>query len=193
MYKNLFILLFNLISTPGKTWKELVEEQDTNNENFYKSYLYPIIGIIALLSFFGVFFYERGNGMEAKEISELALKTVIRECLAYFAGFYLAAYGISAILSKYFKQEVKIQLCERFAGYSSAVIYVVAIIYTLFPTLFFIRISIFYAVYTVWMGAIHYLGIKEEYLTKFTIFAGILIIFSPLVIQKILSLMMPGL
>jgi hypothetical protein len=200
MYKQLFNLLFNLISVPEKTWKGLGEEsalvkfpQDIDNEKFYKSYLYPIIGIIALLSFLGVFLYERGNGLEAKEISGLALKMVIRECITYFAGFYLTAYGIFAIISKYFKQEIKKQLCERFAGYSSAVTYVVAMIYALFPALFFVRIFIFYAIYTVWVGATHYLEIKEEYLTKFTIFAGILIVFSPLIIQKIFSLIMPGL
>ncbi|GHT10422.1 hypothetical protein FACS189432_06810 [Bacteroidia bacterium] len=187
MYKQLFILLFNLIASPVKTWEGLAEEQDTNNENFHKSYLYPIIGIIALLSFLGVLAYLKNFDLQ------IALKTVIKVTIVYFAGFYLEAYCLFRILPKYFGQEVKMYICERFTGYSSAVVYTVAMVAALFPALFFIQIFIFYAVYLIWLGATHYLQIKEEYLTKFTIFASILILFSPLLIQWLISLLMPGL
>jgi hypothetical protein len=191
MYKQLFVLLFNLISYPIKTWGQLAEEQDTNNnEDFYKSYLYPIIGTIALLSFLGILF--SGSKFDL----QIALKTVIKESVAYFFGFYVASFGLSRMIPL-FEQEVKMQICERFVGYSCATIYVIAMVYdlfqVLFPTLIFAQIFIFYAAYTIWLGAIHYLKIKEEYLTKFTIFASILILFSPILIRWILSLMVPGL
>ncbi|MDR3340124.1 MAG: YIP1 family protein [Candidatus Symbiothrix sp.] len=194
MYKRLFILLFNLISHPAQSWKEQAEEQDINNENFYKSYLYPVVGTIALLSFLGNLWAGMAPDLAVKNIIEQALKTVLREALAYFAGFYLVSYLLSLILSKYFACKPGKYICERFTGYASAVVYAVAMASALFPFLLFIRyLLMLFAAYTVWQGAIHYLRIKEEYLTKFTIFASILIVLSPLLIQRLLLLMMPGL
>ncbi|MDR3218652.1 MAG: YIP1 family protein [Dysgonamonadaceae bacterium] len=194
MYKRLFILFFNLISHPVQSWKEKAEEQDTNNENFYRSYLYPVVGTIALLSFIGIFFAGRAPNIEVKTIIEQALKAVLREALAYFAGFYVASCLLSLILSKYFACEPGKYVCERFTGYASAVVYAVAMVSALFPFLVFIRyLFMLFAAYTVWQGAIHYLRIKAEYLTKFTIFASILIVLSPLLIQRLLLVMMPGL
>jgi hypothetical protein len=192
MYKRLFILLFDLVVHPEKTWKELREEQESaNNENFYKSYLYPIIGIIALFAFLGILFSLKK--VSIKIGCEIALKMVIKEAVSYFAAFWIVAFCLFKIIPKYFGKEIGMPVCERFTGYASAAVYAVAMVYTLLPSLIFIQIFILYAIYTVWTGAMHYLEISEEYLIKFTIFAGSLILFSPVLIRRILSLMMPGL
>jgi low affinity Fe/Cu permease len=187
MFKQLFILLYNLIVSPEKTWKELYENQDITNENYNRNYLYPIFGLIAALSFVGVFFY-------MKEFSiEFALKVVIRELLTYVLGYYLVVLVLFRFVFKYFNREENVFVCERFTGYSSAMIYAIAMVYSLFPSLFFVQIFIFYAVYVIWHGTKHYLKFSEENQTKFTIFASILIILSPFIIQTFISLMMPGL
>lgn len=187
MYKQLFILLFELIAYPEKTWKALAEKQDTDNENFQKGYLYPVFGIIALLSFTGILLY-----LEEWNV-QVALKMMIRELLSYFAGYFAAVFALSRLMAKFFKQEPENALNERFVGYASAMVYACAMLYAIFPSLLFVHLFSIYTFYLVWQGAIHYLSVKEEYLTKFTIFASILIILFPLIVRLLLSLMMPGL
>ncbi|MDR2690703.1 MAG: hypothetical protein LBB73_00120 [Dysgonamonadaceae bacterium] len=187
MLKQLYLLLSGLIIAPEKTWRTMAGKQESNNEDFYKSYLYPIIGLIALMSFCGVW-------IGAKDFQlQIALRVVIKETIAYFVGFYLAAYGLFRLSEKYFGLNADLHCFERFAGYSSAAIYAVACISALSQSLFFLQIFILYTVYIVWTGSGIYISVKENYLTKFTIFASAVIILSPVVIRMIMTLIMPGL
>ncbi|GHU63804.1 hypothetical protein FACS1894160_1650 [Bacteroidia bacterium] len=187
MLKQLFILLYNLIASPEKTWKELSENQDMSNENYNRNYLYPIFGLIAVFAFLGIFF-------STKEFSiQYALKAVIKELITYVLGYYLVVLVLFRFLFKYFNREESLLVCERFTGYSSAVIYVVAMVDSLFPSLFFLQIFVLYATYVIWHGAKYYLHFSDENQTKFTIFASLIIIIFPLIIQTFISLMMPGL
>ncbi|GHT65024.1 hypothetical protein AGMMS50239_23860 [Bacteroidia bacterium] len=189
MLKQLYSLLFGLIAAPAKTWEALAVagKQEPNNEPFYKSYLYPLIGIIALMSFFGVWIGSKDFQIQT------ALKIVIKETITYFGGFYLAANGLFRLSGKYFGLTANLQSLERFTGYSSAAIYVVACVNALFQSLFYIQIFILYTVYIVWHGSRFYMVVKENYLTKFTIFASAIVILSPIVIRIIMTLVMPGL
>jgi hypothetical protein len=181
MWKQLFILLFGLITEPEKTWMKLSEKQEKNNTHFYKSYLYPIFGIIALLSFVGI--------LTSPDHSDLqtALKTVIMQMTVYVGGFYLSLFILSEFIIPRFKEEWDKFLIERFLGYASAMIYAVAIIQSLFPSLFFLQIIVFYSAYIVWMGAIRYLHIEENDMVKFTVFSGITILFTPWLISSLMS------
>jgi hypothetical protein len=187
MVKHLYLLLSGLITAPAKTWEKLAGKQEPDNEHFFKSYLYPVIGIIALLFFFGVWIGQKDFQIQA------ALKIVIKETVTYFGGFYIATYGLFHLSGKYFGLSVDLQYIERFIGYSSAAIYVVACVNALFQSLFYVQILILYTVYIVWHGSHIYMAIKEDYLTKFTIFASAIIILSLVIIRMIMTLIMPGL
>ena len=186
MYKQLVILLFSFIIRPEKAWKERNEEQDSDNAEFFKSYLYPVIGIIALFSFAGILIYLK------KWDIQLAIKQVIINTVPYFAGFYIAANALPRLSRKIFEQKPSTVICERFTGYASAAIYVTAAIYAFCPFSTYIQLLTVYTFYIVWQGAAHYLQIKKEYLTKFTIFAGIIMILAPLIVRWILVLTIPG-
>jgi len=186
MYKQLVILLFNLIVRPKKAWKECSKEQDTDNAGFLKSYLYPVFGIIALFSFAGILLYLK------KWDVQIAIRQVIINTVSCFAGFYLAVFTLSRLGMKYFKQNLTTAVCERFTGYASAAIYVTAALYAFFSFLPVIQLFTIYTFYIVWQGGAHYLQIKNEYLTKFTIFAGIIIILAPLIMHWLLVFTIPG-
>jgi len=185
MFTQLFSQITNLIVNPGKAWKKLSEEKEPNNESFYKNYFHPVVGIIALLSFLEILFFQKFN-------FPLALKTVIREIIIYFGGLFVAAYGLNLLSDKYFGLKFTSVTCERFVGYSSAAIYATTMVSTLFSSLFFVQILVVYTAYIVWQGAIFYLKVKDNYSTKYTIFASVIIIFSPLIIRGILYCVMPG-
>jgi len=186
MYKQLVILLFNFIIRPEKAWKECNKKQDSDNADFLKSYLYPVFGIIALFSFAGILLYLK------KWDIQLAIKQVIINTVPCFAGFYLTVYALPHLSMKFFEQKLTTAICERFTGYASAVIYVTAMLYSIFPYLPVIQLFTLYTFYIVWQGGAHYLQIKNEYLTKFTIFAGMIIILAPLIVRLVLFLTISG-
>jgi len=186
MYKQLVILLFNFIVRTKKAWKECSEAQDTDNAGFLKSYLYPVFGIIALFSFAGILLYLK------KWDVQIAIKQVVINTVSCFAGFYIAVFALSRLSRKYFGQNLTTAVCERFTGYASAAAYVITMFYAFFPFLTYIQLLTVYTFYIVWQGSAHYLQIKNEYLTKFTIFAGIIIILAPLIMRWLLVLTIPG-
>jgi hypothetical protein len=182
MFKQLFILLFQLITKPVPTWKRLSEEEEKNNDDFYKSYLFPIIGTIALLSFAGAII-----SIETFNV-QLALKRVILQVLIYGGSFYLVSFVLSSYLFPRFDLANNKLLAERFAGYSSSLIYVAVMILSLFPSFFFLNLFLLYTVYIIWVGAIEFLKIREAFLMKFTMCTSILILLTPFLINFLIRL-----
>jgi cation transport ATPase len=187
MFKQIFDLLVRLISQPAKAWSILSDKQEANNENFYKSYLYPLFGIVALLSFVGVFLTHKNFDVQ------LALKNCIGFVIIAFVGFYLASYFLSEIMGKIFNRPGEMKRCQRFVGYSSSLTYVLFMVLSLFPELFFLKIFLLYTIYIIWEGAIPYMDMEENAQLKFTVLAGIIILLTPFIIEMIIFMLMPGL
>jgi hypothetical protein len=188
MYQELFKWVIAIVSQPGKAWGELSKKGEKGDE-FLIRFVYPLIGLITLAAFVGVLFKQ-------KEFSvELALKSSIKALISSFGGFFLAAYFLNELWQSMFRQEKDIKLCQRFVGYSSALMYSLTIILLLLPVsdFFFLRIFILYTVYIVWEGAAPYMKIPEAMHLKFTIIASVLIVSLPEIIGFLLFMLMPGL
>ncbi|MDH8702331.1 hypothetical protein M2138_001692 [Dysgonomonadaceae bacterium PH5-43] len=186
MYKKLFILLYKLIVEPVSAWGNLEKEKDKNGEEFYKEYLFPIIGIIALLSFIGVLLSEKTFDVQ------LALKVVLKEVMIYGGGFYLASFLIKEFVFPRFEIKKDKVLSEKFVGYSSVVIYAIAMLGALFPSLFVLQLLSIYTIYVIWVGAVNYLKIEEDYWVRFTTITSIIIMITPFLLKWLISLLMPG-
>ncbi|MDR0427696.1 MAG: YIP1 family protein [Dysgonamonadaceae bacterium] len=187
MYKQLFILLYKIITVPASTWKFLSEKQDNkDNETFYKGYLFPVIGIIALLSFMGVII-----SLQRFDVQQ-ALKITLKEIMIYGGSFYLVSFVLSEYVYPRFGLKKNKRSAELFTGYASSPIYVIAMLKTIFPALFFLEILSLYTIYVVWTGAAYFLNIKEEQWIKFATFAGLLIVMTPFLLNFLINLLMPG-
>ena len=109
MLKRIFDLLVGLVSQPAKAWSDLSNKRGNNNEQFFKSYLYPLLGIVALLSFVGVFItMTEGEGIRTRlsigDNFQFALKNCIRLVIITFAGYHAASYILSEVMKKIFKR-----------------------------------------------------------------------------------------
>ncbi len=187
MLKEIFMLIYRLILQPAKSWAELAEKQDTDNEPFLKRYLYPIFGIIALLAFVGVF-------INVKEFDvQIALKTTISLVVSVFLGFYLASFALTEVLDRMFGKTKQPKIDQQFVGYASSLLYVVYMLLAIFPELFFLHFFVLYTIYIVWEGAFPYLGIEDSSRTKFTIVASAIILIAPNLIKIFIFMFMPGL
>ena len=189
MYKNLLGQLWRLIVWPAKAWNILMSEREekiTGNDYFFKTYLYPIIGIVALLTFVGVFFHKKEFEIQ------LALRLTIKVLIALFAGFYLASFLLSKAIKRFFPANGSFRLCQRFVGYSSALIYAIYMVLAIFPDFNFLQFILLYTIYIVWEGASVYMQVPENEKSKFTAAATAIILLSPFIIEKIMFLTMPG-
>jgi hypothetical protein len=186
MLRRLFILLFALISEPVKAWTQLAEKPEGRNEDFYKNYLYPVIGLIALFSFSGTLL-----SIEKFDV-QIALKIVIKQIAVYFGGFYLSSLVLSEYVFPRFNKEKDRFLGERFVAYSSAMLYAIAMLQSLFPSLFFLTFIVLYSAYIIFAGTTNYLKIKEEYLVKFTVLSSIIILLFPGALELLIEWLIPG-
>lgn len=181
MFKRIIQLLFKFILLPAKTWRNVSGKEDTDNDLFVKNYLYPVFGIIALASFLGIFISKREFDVE------LALKTTISITLTVFLSFYLASFLLNEFIRRKFRIEVQTYKTQRFVAYSSSLIYIIYIISSLVPSLFFIKIIALYTFFIIWTGADSFMEIDGDKKLNFTIFAGLIIILSPYLLETILS------
>jgi hypothetical protein len=189
MFKELFKRLYKIIFQPATSWNVLADEKKeemTNNDSFFETYLYPVIGIVALLTFAGVLFHKKEFEVQ------LALRLTIKVSIALFAGFHLASFLLSKAMERFFLAEDNYKLCQRFVGYSSALIYVIYAILAIFPEFVFLQLLLLYTIYIVWEGASVYMQIPEAKKSKFTMVATAIILLSPVVIEKIMFLTMQG-
>lgn len=186
MYKEIIKWVMAIITQPAKAWEELAAKKDQDND-FLIRFVYPLIGLVTLTAFLGVLFTRKEFDVE------LALKSSIKALVAAFGGFYLAAYVLNECWQSLFKREKDLKLWQRFVGYSSSVMFALNIILTLLPEFFFLRIFVFYTVYVVWEGAGVYMHVEEQERLKFVGIATAGILLAPVLIEVILSMLMPGL
>jgi hypothetical protein len=188
MLKRLFVLLFRIITESTPAWKQLSGKEDRDNEHFYKSYLFPIMGMIALLSLVGVLIHSSFD----VHVLQTGLKTVIRQVITYGGSFFLTAYVLAEYVFPRFDLPKDKQLAERFTGYCSALLYATALVKAVFPDLFLLEIIVFYTIYILWTGAVYFLKVVDEHRVKFTIFAGTVLLITPFLLRKLIDLLMPG-
>jgi cation transport ATPase len=187
MFKDLFNTTISLIFRPSETWKALDEKRTDDNEKFLSGFVYPFIGLVTVAVFLGVLFTRKEFDVQ------IALKSAILALLSAFGGFFLASYLMNEVWHSLFKREKNMKLCQNFVGYSSALMFSLNILLSLLPEFFFLRFFVLYTIYIVWEGAIPYMGVQESEQLKFVSFATAIIIATPLVLEFILGLLMPGL
>lgn len=186
MYKEIFKWVIAIISQPAKAWK-MLKGKEERHEEFLSRFVYPLIGIVTVAAFLGVLFTRKEFDLE------LALKSSIRTLVSSFGGFYLAAYLMNELWLGLFKREKDMKLWQRFIGYSSSMMFALNILLMLLPEFFFLRIFILYTFYIVWEGAGPYMNVEEKIRLKFVGITTAIILVTPIFIEKVLSMLMPGL
>lgn len=186
MFNEIVKRLAGLIFKPAGAWEELNQKKE-DQELFLSRYIYPLMGLIAVAAFVGVLF-------SRKEFDfEIALKSAIKALVSTAGGFFLGVYLINELWRGIFHRPKDTKLCQYFVGYASAMLFVLNIVLALLPEFFFLRAAVLYTAYIIWEGSAVYMHVQEEERLKFTIIASAVIIVTPLAIDFLLFLLMPGL
>ncbi|MDR2041236.1 MAG: YIP1 family protein [Tannerella sp.] len=186
MFNNIFNRLAGLVFKPAVTWNRLSEEEE-DKEVFLSRYLYPLIGLITLAAFIGVLF-------SRKEFSfEIALKSAIKALISNMGGYFLAVHLMGELWRSVFHRQRDTNRWYYFVGYASALMFALNILLALMPEFFFLRAAVFYTVYIIWEGATVYMHVQEQERLKFSACTSAVMIVTPLAIDYLIFLMMPGL
>lgn len=194
MFKETLLCITNLLSDPSKEWTRLSQndtceekEQKEKHELFLKHFLYPLIGIASLGSFFGGLFASETFSLETP------LKRFILTFCSYFGGIHLVAILLKEASNALFQDTFDTPKCLRFSGYLFALPLVISVVLSLFPAFFFLNICNLYVVYLVWKGAEPYMGIPASDKLKYVCITSALVLFIPFFIERMFFFFMPGL
>ncbi|MEI7677209.1 MAG: hypothetical protein WCJ03_10550 [Bacteroidales bacterium] len=185
MAKKILEILVLLVVQPTKGW-EMVANRKETHEEFLSHFIYPLLGICTLAAFVGELF---GNG-ESNIQNSLKEATVVLTSL--FAGYYAASFTLKQISVRWFHINEDIHFFQRYTGYAMGITFVVTAVLELMPDLFFIRIADLAVFYIVWSSVENFIQIEEKNRIRFSTIASALILLFPIIIEKILYTLMPG-
>ena len=162
--------LFLLIVSPGKTWQKM-DKVPYATQIFLNQFLYPLMGITAIVSFLGHFFNDASLPR--------ALQLAIVEFVKFFAGFYALVY-VMKIFSTYMLEVLQPESRKkRFVGLFIELPSIVDFLPLLLA-------------YVIWNSQ-RYMEIPDQKNILYVVATTILFLVIPLSIQKLLYFLMPGL
>ncbi len=187
MFKDIFLRLYRLVTRPSATWQKMAQEEETAQSLFFSHFLFPMMGLAAL-SCFAILF---GREFNAENL-EYVLRLAIVEFVKFFIGFYFLAFLFKEILP-HFLTQIEKETIARFVGSLLAIYMSVDIVVNILPEGFsFLEYASLCLFYFIWTGAKFFLKIDEARQKIFTLVATIFVLVTPIVIERILYLMMPG-
>ncbi|MCQ2195443.1 MAG: hypothetical protein MJZ28_10895 [Paludibacteraceae bacterium] len=134
-----------LIHTPKVAWtqfKQRNEEATAIQLNFY----YPLLACVTLAAFGGAWF--RSDEFAFAN----CLKTSVLTLSAYLAGYFLTILTLIEVFSRCWYVKRDYDVFVRLVTYSSSLMLIIKLIFSLFSSFFFLLLVNVYALFIVWEG-----------------------------------------
>ena len=187
MFKDILIRIYQLITRPSVTWQKMAEQGEAAHALFFNRFLYPVMGMAALSCFCHLI----GNEFNSNNL-EYVLRLAIVEFVKFFIGFYFLAFILKEI-QPYFSLKKEKEVIERFVGSLLSLYMTVDIVVNILPKGFsFLEYAILAIFYVIWTGAKFFLHVDDSRRKIFTLIVTILVLVVPIVVERILYLIMPG-
>lgn len=152
MYKNIAKSFIKLITKRKEALSTAVEKP---SNKFMEDYLYPLIGIYAVVLFIGKYF----------DLREFNIQEMLRHTLAQITSlilsFYLISVALCTLSKKYYQTEISLKKMQIFIGYILSVDIIVNIVLEFSLPQIFYALSL-YMIVLVWEGPGIFLNLKEE-------------------------------
>lgn len=189
MFKKMFKRLWDLLSTPAKAWK-VISIEESKGKPYLKEFFYPLIGFASITSFINPFIK---GGLTINQMAWNGIQSALVVFGSGFFGFMLASRLLDWIFVRWFDQKPDLKKAEILAAYSSAPILAISLLTRLISEFFFMKVFFLYIFAVIWEAATNFYSIDEKQQGRFTGAAGAVILLSPLVIEFLLRLILPGL
>ena len=182
---NIFSRSWGLMMSTTPTWEVIADEQVSENSSF-KQFVFPWVLFCTIIVFVFGALYADEKSFETGFI--YALINIISLISAFFVT--------KSITNSYFKKNHGISYSkiniEKIIAYSFTVVYVIKLVTSIIPSLFFLQILNIYTAYIVWEGCRVIFDLNEDQRGKLMLLISISIIFTPTIFSKVMHLMLPA-
>lgn len=183
--KNMFNRAWGLIISSGSTWDTIAEEK-APIARIRKNYIFPWIFLCIILSFAFEILYA-----ESRPIEKGLLNAIIT-AIALFGGYFISNMICLAYLKKSKPELASKNECETVVAYAFTVIILIEVITIIIPSLFFLRILSVFTAYVVWDACRAIWQMNEEERGNIVLVFSIVLIFVPIIINRIIHLLLPN-
>lgn len=183
--KNMFKRAWDIVVSGNAIWSKISEEKKPISV-IRKEYIYPWIILCVVL----VFLF---NTIYASEKSiETGILSVIVTSLSMIGGYFISNILCLLYLKKYKPELASKNECETIVAYSYTIIVLIEILIAVIPSLFFLRILSMFVGYVVWEGCRAVWLLKEDERGSIVLIFSIIIIFIPIIINRVIHMMLPN-
>ncbi len=182
--ENIVARSWGLMMSTSQTWEGIKAENSTKSalKSYYMPFVLLCVGVVLVFKMLYA---------DSKNI-ETGLVFAVVTALAYMGSFYLTRYFTTRFIRTNHPDKNNASVIEKIVAYSYAVVFVLKIVTTIIPSLFFLQILNIYTVYIVWEGCRILFDLDEDERGKIMLIVGLSAMFVPALVSKIVQLMLPG-
>ena len=178
--------LSELIIDPRKAWERLKRLSGGRKTPVFKATVFSII-LAGLLNFIG-------TSLVRTEIDFIeGVKSGITVIFTLFISVYISSFINLITLENQTKKNVSLSETFNFTALLYSLSFLIYALEPILSIVFFYKAFLLYTFYTAWIGTECFMKIQTEHRAVFTSVCGISVLLTPIVINKILTLLMPGL
>ena len=183
--KNTIERSWDLLTKTSLTWDRIAVEKE-NSKTIRKEYVFVWFAISTLLVFLTSLIY-----VSDRKIEFAFLKAVIT-AVSLFGGYFIANHFCFIFLKKKNIEDLSKDNCEKIVAYSFTTIFVLKVLLSLMPSLFFLQVLVVHCAYLAWEGLRAILNLDENERGNIILVFSLIIILSPMLISWILNFMLPN-
>ena len=188
MIKNIFTTILLLITQPARAW-DMLSKREESHQEYLSRFVYPLIICATVAAFLGKLY--QGHDEDRMPV---ALKEATITLTTLFGGFYLAVFALKQVAGHWFPTiKGDSRFFQKYVGYASCITFVIVAVLELIPDFFFIKVGELYVIYIIWESIGPFVKLDEKKRITFTAVFSALVLLSPVIIEKILFSLMPGL
>lgn len=183
--KNIVVRPWRILIATSTTWDSIATLKVTKME-IRKQFVFPWIVLCVLTVLFFKSFYTFEKPLE------IGIINAIITTVSLVGGYFLSNTICFWYLRKQYPEKYSAIDCEKIVSYSFITFFIIKIITTIFPSLFFIQILNIYTAYLVWEGCRAVLKLNEDERGNIVLVFTLSIIFIPILIAQIIHFMLPN-
>jgi len=167
------------------TWDAIDNENLKKNE-FRKYFIFPWISLCVLI----VCVFDSIYAVD-KPLETGVLNGIISG-ISLLGGYFLSNKICFWYLRKNHETIQSAVICEKVVGYSFTTVFLLDIVTTILPSLFFLQILNVYIAFMVWEGCRAIFKLNEEDRGNLVLVFTVVIIFIPVIISKLIQFLVPN-
>ena len=175
-----------LLINTSKAWEHLKRLSGGRKTPIFKATVLSIL-FAGLVNFIGVSFVETDMDIFT------GIKSGVTIIFSLFISVYISFFINIIALESITKKEAKLSELFNFTALLYSLPFLIYALEPILSLVFFYKIFLIYTFYIAWIGTEHFIEVPNDNRAVFTTISGISVIFTPIVISKILTLLMPGL